>query len=207
MNFRITSFENGALIPAEFAFCQISKDKHTKMAPNRNPHIIWDDLPPGTESLVLICVDPDVPSIPDNVNQEDRTISKDFPRIDFFHWVLINIDPGIKEIPAGAVSDGITPKGKPWGKGAFGFNGLNSYTDWFAYDDDMVGNYRGYDGPCPPWNDEIIHHYHFTLYALNIKELDLHGLFNGWEVRDAIKKHILNQADWVGTYTLNPDLI
>ena len=46
--------------------------------------------------------------------------------------------------------------------------GINDYTGWFAGDKDMAGNYFGYDGPCPPWNDEIPHRYVFTLYALDV---------------------------------------
>ena len=30
----------------------------------------------------------------------------------------------------------------------------------------MGGTYRGYDGPAPPWNDQRVHRYHFTLFAL-----------------------------------------
>jgi phosphatidylethanolamine-binding protein (PEBP) family uncharacterized protein len=41
---------------------------------------------------------------------------------------------------------------------------------WFAGDNDMRGDYYGYDGPCPPWNDEIVHRYVFTLFALDVAE-------------------------------------
>jgi phosphatidylethanolamine-binding protein (PEBP) family uncharacterized protein len=50
----------------------------------------------------------------------------------------------------------------------------------------MRGDYYGYDGPCPPWNDEIIHHYVFTVYALDVEQLPLAGKFGGPEVRAAI---------------------
>ena len=33
----------------------------------------------------------------------------------------------------------------------------------------MAGNYFGYDGPFPPFNDSLVHHYVFTLYALAIE--------------------------------------
>ena len=55
--------------------------------------------------------------------------------------------------------------------------GINDYTGWFAGDKDMAGNYFGYDGPCPPWNDEILHHYVFTVYALDVPRLDIAGDF------------------------------
>jgi len=31
----------------------------------------------------------------------------------------------------------------------------------------MKGTYFGYDGPAPPWNDSVVHHYAFTLYAVD----------------------------------------
>ncbi|MBS1198741.1 MAG: YbhB/YbcL family Raf kinase inhibitor-like protein [Proteobacteria bacterium] len=77
--------------------------------------------------------------------------------------------------------------------------------DFFHWHD-MQGDYYGYDGPCPPWNDERLHHYIFTLYALDIERLPLEGRFGGPEVRSAIQGHILATASLTGTYTLNPAL-
>lgn len=207
MDLKILSFDNGDPIPNEYAFCKLDENGEVCFASNNNPHLVWSDLPEGTRSLALICFDPDVPAIPDNVNQVGKIIPVEFPRVDFFHWVLINIDPSLSEIPAGYVSDRITPQGKSCGKSPFGERGANSYTEWFSDDLEMKGVYGGYDGPCPPWNDKKIHRYQFTIFALDIPELPLHGIFNGWDVRDAMKKHILAQADWTGTYTLNKDLI
>jgi phosphatidylethanolamine-binding protein (PEBP) family uncharacterized protein len=68
----------------------------------------------------------------------------------------------------------------------------------------MRGQYGGYDGPCPPWNDEIIHHYHFAVFALDIPSLGLSGTFGGPEVLAAMKGHVLAEGEWIGTYTLNP---
>ena len=65
-------------------------------------------------------------------------------------------------------------------------HGINDYTGWFANDPDMAGEYYGYDGPCPPWNDERVHTYVFTLYALDIPRLPLDGRFTGKEARLAI---------------------
>ena len=58
---------------------------------NLNPHLAWSDVPAGTRSLALICHDFDVPSRPDDVNQPDREVPSDLPRVDFFHWVLVDI--------------------------------------------------------------------------------------------------------------------
>ena len=71
----------------------------------------------------------------------------------------------------------------------------------------MDGKYFGYDGPCPPWNDSIIHHYVFTLYALDIYRTPLDGAFTGQDVRKSIKKHVLAETSIVGTYTQNPRLL
>ena len=71
---------------------------------------------------------------------------------------------------------------------------------------DMAGTYAGYDGPCPPWNDEIIHHYHFEVHALDVDTLGLEGEFDGNDVRQAMAGHVLASARVTGTYTLNPAL-
>ena len=68
----------------------------------------------------------------------------------------------------------------------------------------MAGDYFGYDGPCPPWNDSIVHHYIFTLYALDIARVPVNGKFTGQQVRDAIRGSILAEAQITGLYTLNP---
>ena len=86
--------------------------------------------------------------------------------------------------------------------------GINDYTGWFAGDKDMGGDYYGYDGPCPPWNDSVVHHYVFTLYALNVPCLELHAdiekRFTGADVLRAMEGKILAQASITGRYSLNP---
>ncbi len=47
----------------------------------------------------------------------------------------------------------------------------------------MAGRYFGYDGPFPPFNDSLIHHYVFTLYALSIERLAVDGAFTGAQAR------------------------
>ena len=84
--------------------------------------------------------------------------------------------------------------------------GINDYTGWFASDKDMSGDYFGYDGCCPPWNDEIPHHYVFTLYALDVEKLAVSGTFTGQDVWKAIEGHVLDKAAITGVYSLNPDV-
>lgn len=199
------SITDGARIAGEFAFCVPATEGHVCLGANRNPHLAWSDVPEGTRSFVLICHDPDVPSRGDDVNQEGRTVPASLPRVDFFHWVLVDIPPNLDGISAGSFSGEVTPGGKPGPEAAYGTRqGVNSYTDWFANDESMSGDYHGYDGPCPPWNDEVIHHYVFTLYALDKERCPIDGRFGGPEVRAAIDGHVLAEASLTGTYSLNP---
>lgn len=71
----------------------------------------------------------------------------------------------------------------------------------------MRGHYGGYDGPCPPWNDTLVHHYHFTIYALDVEKLDLSGPFTGADALSAMEGHVLGQASHMGSYTMNRDLL
>ena len=84
--------------------------------------------------------------------------------------------------------------------------GRNDYSGWFAGDAQMAGDYLGYDGPCPPWNDSIVHRYRFTVHALDVARLDLAPGFDLAQLRAAIAGHELAQATLTGTYTLDPAL-
>ena len=84
--------------------------------------------------------------------------------------------------------------------------GVNDYTGWFAGDADMGGDYLGYDGPCPPWNDARLHHYHFKLHALDVAALSLRHGFTLAELRAAMAGRVLAEAELIGTYSLNPAL-
>jgi phosphatidylethanolamine-binding protein (PEBP) family uncharacterized protein len=96
------SFRDGGPIPGEFAFAVINPDNHVSPSDNRNPHLAWSDVPDGTKSLVLICHDPDVPSRTDDVNKEEREVPISTPRIDCFHWLLMDIPATTREIAAGS---------------------------------------------------------------------------------------------------------
>jgi len=199
------SFPNGAPIPARYALGVPDPTTHVTFGQNLNPHLAWTGAPAETRSFALICHDRDVPSVGTDVNQEGRTVPHDLPRADFFHWVLVDIPPAVSEIAEGAVSRGVTERGKPLTTTGLGRTGRNSYTEWFTGDAAMEGEYGGYDGPCPPWNDERIHHYHFTIFALDVDRLTLPGSFGGDEARAAMEGHILDSADWVGSYRIYAD--
>jgi hypothetical protein len=199
-----TAFVEGGAIPAEFAFGVIDSAQHVALSANRNPDFSWRGVPAATKSLALICHDPDVPSRGDDVNQEGRIVPATLPRVDFFHWVLVDLPPDSPSIVRGEFSSGVTPKGKPGPHAPRNARqGINDYTGWFAGDKGMAGNYFGYDGPCPPWNDALPHRYVFTLFALDVPRLGVSGAFSGADARAAMAGHVLAQASRHGVYTLN----
>ena len=204
---RITSsnFMNNKPIPPECAFCAPDPKTRITQSKNLNPGLAWQELPTNARSLALICHDPDVPSKGDDVNQEGRTLSAQLPRMNFYHWVLVDLPATTLQIRPGEFSSGVKPRGKPGPESLNGSRqGLNDYTAWFASDKEMAGTYFGYDGPCPPWNDEIPHRYIFTLYALDYARCPAAGAFKGPEVLEAMNGHIIAQAAITGVYTLNP---
>lgn len=205
MKLTTTAFADHGAIPGEFAFAVIDPQTHVRLSSNRNPDFSWDTPPVGTRSLALLCHDPDVPSRGENVNKEGAVVPASLPRVAFYHWVLVNLDPSTRSVGRGEQSDGVTPRGKPGPEAPReGRHGINDYTAWFAGDKDMAGDYYGYDGPCPPWNDEMPHRYVFTLYALDVPALTLPGRFTGAEAVAAMQGHVLAQASVTGRYTLNP---
>jgi Raf kinase inhibitor-like YbhB/YbcL family protein len=205
MKLASSSFDDNAGIPPQYAFCAQDAKTRVTLSNNRNPHLAWTDVPVGTKSFAIVCHDPDVPSQGDDVNQEGRKVPKSLPRIDFFHWVLVDLPASAVGVSVGEFSSSVTARGKPGPEAPHGARqGINDYTGWFASDPEMAGDYYGYDGPCPPWNDEIPHHYVFTVYALDLATLPVKGSFGGNDVRKAVQGHVLAQAAITGRYTLNP---
>ena len=198
------TFRDGGLMPADYAFAEIDPASRVRLAGNRNPHLAWDDVPNGTESLALFCIDPDAPQDASLANRDDQALPLTALRGDFYHWSLLDVPPAMRVIAAGKFSSGITPRGKAAGPGLR--QGINDYTAWFAGDAAMAGDYYGYDGPCPPWNDERIHHYLFRLYALDVPRLALPERFTGQQAHAALYGHILDEARLVVAYSLNPEL-
>jgi Raf kinase inhibitor-like YbhB/YbcL family protein len=200
------SFKDGEAIPARYAFGKPHPDTHVQLSDNWNPHLAWAEAPDGTRSFAVVCHDVDVPTQPDDVNKEGVTVPIDLPRADFYHWVLVDLPADRTSIPEGEFSREVTPKGKGGPEASGGTrHGLNNYTQWFEGDADMGGDYYGYDGPGPPWNDERVHHYHFTVYALDLERCPVEGPFTGPDVLKAMEGHVLDQAAIVGSYAIYPD--
>ena len=213
----------GARIAPTQAFCTADEETNTKDGGNISPAINWSAGPAGTKSYAVIMHDPDVPTIFDDANQSGKVISKELPRQDFYHWVLVDVPASKTSFKEGEASDGVNyapapyvkndkgevehlqakPVGKPVGKKAYGLEGKNDYSTF------MGSVFGGYDGPCPPWNDELMHRYYFTVYALDVETLGLpaDGNFTGAEALKAMEGHILNRGSVYGTYTQNPELL
>ncbi len=207
MELTSTRWPDGARIPARHAAGRPDPATTVSFSDNVSPQLAWSGVPPGSKSLALICHDPDVPSRGDDVNQPGREVPADLPRIDFFHWVLVDLPPTLSGLAEGEFSRGFTPRGKSGPASLHGARqGLNDYTGWFAGNPDMNGSYHGYDGPFPPFNDALLHRYVFTLFALDLARLPVDGSFTGAQVREAMRGHVLAEASFSGTYTLNARL-
>ncbi len=200
MRIHSDSFDNGRPIPAEFAMGAADG-----FGGNRNPHLAWGEVPAGTRSFALLCIDTDAPTDASLAGREDVAIPVDHPRGDFVHWAMADIPGELRSIAAGSCSDGATARGKASPPGPAGARqGLNDYTGWFAGDPDMGGDYRGYDGPYPPPNDLRVHRYFFRLFALDVASLDLPERFVAGDVFRAMHGHVLAEAAVHGTYALHP---
>jgi hypothetical protein len=97
------------------------------------------------------------------------------PQRVYVHWVLYNIPGGISSLSENASKSGL-PKGAVQGK-----------NDWGK---------PQYGGPCPPIGR---HRYFFKVYALDTELTGLSGATKA-DVERAIKGHIVDSGELVGTY-------
>jgi Raf kinase inhibitor-like YbhB/YbcL family protein len=101
----------------------------------------------------------------------------DAPSGTFTHWVAFDIPAGVNELSAGMPQTDTLARGGLQGRNDFGKT--------------------GYGGPCPP--SGTAHHYRFTLYALD-EALHLQAGASKQDVLSAMRNHILEHAQLVGTY-------
>lgn len=202
----VDSFKNGGTIPGDYAFCVTAAQGHMGAGPDKSPRISWSKGPAGTKSYAIILTDTSSPTIRDNMNKEGTVVAADMPRRTFYHWVLVDIPPGVRSLRKGAESNARVSHGKPVAA-KIGVHGVNDFgIKVFPANEQMKGDYYGYDGPCPPWNDEQPHHYHFTVYALSVPSLNLSGAFDGATALTAMEGKVLVQGAVAADYTLNPSL-
>ena len=198
--------DSDGYVNPDFAFCIVAAKGHIKEGNDKSVGLSWSKIE-GAKSYAIIAVDTDVPTVFDDAGKEGKTISAKLPRRNFYHWVLFDIPATKTMIPAYADSQAIVKHGKSQLDTPYGIRGVNDYAPYFANNPERKGVYAGYDGPCPPWNDELIHNYHFKVFALNVETLGLSGEVNGEKAMSEINKHAIAYGEVVGKYTLNPNLI
>ena len=95
----------------------------------------------------------------------------------FTHWVLFDVPASTTQLP-----EGFQP-------GSVGVSGNSGFRR------------AGYGGPCPPSG---VHHYHFTLSALDTASLGLQAGATKADVEKAMQGHVLGTAELVGLYQRQP---
>lgn len=111
---------------------------------------------------------------------DDMDAGEDTP---FVHWVIYNIPGDITKLSRGipnkkALENGI----------AQGYNDFNGI---------------GYKGPCPPKGSGV-HHYHFTIYALDTN-LNLEPGATREDLLNRINNHIIKSSTLIGLYERGQD--
>lgn len=99
--------------------------------------------------------------------------------VGFVHWVLFDIPPDVTSLPEGA-----------GGKKHAGVGATQGFTDY---------GFSKYGGPCPPPGDPA-HHYHLTVYALDLDKLGVDDTTTYAKFRFIIRGHVLAQGELVGLY-------
>lgn len=87
-----TAFQPGAVIPKQF----------TGDGTDKSPPLRWSEPPKGTQSLALICDDPDA------------------PRGNWVHWVVFNMPADTRELEEGVAVTGTLSDGTKQGQNDFG---------------------------------------------------------------------------------------
>lgn len=100
----------------------------------------------------------------------------DAPAGTWVHWVLFNIPPNTKGLTEAVPSEKVLANGAK--------QGTNDFRN------------IGYGGPCPPSGT---HRYYFKLYALD-RMLDLEAGATKWQLVQAMKGHIISEAQLMGRY-------
>jgi len=95
----------------------------------------------------------------------------DAPRGTWVHWVLLDLPAQTAALPEGVRDAGV--------------DGRNDFGK------------PGYGGPAPPHGKP--HRYFFKLYALD-RDLKLSAGASKAQVETAMQGHVLDQAQWMGTY-------
>ena len=96
--------------------------------------------------------------------------------VGFWHWTLYNIPPNTTSLFSGY---GSAP--------TVGTSGLSDYGT------------LGYGGPCPPVGD-IVHHYIFTVYALNTVLTGMPVQTSGAYLIFSLRSNVVAMGTYIGTF-------
>ena len=204
----VDSLKNGGVIPNQYRFCVPAEQGHVAPGPDKSPRISWSNGPAGTKSYVITLTDIDnLAEQREKQNKEGMTVAASVARRTVFHWVLVDIPANVTSLPEGAKSEGRVPHGKPQTPAKVGVRGLNAFTIFMAANEQMKGQWFGYDGPCPAWNDELAHRNVFTVYALSVASLNLSGAFDGSAAMAALEGKVLAKGEVLGLSSTNPSVI
>jgi phosphatidylethanolamine-binding protein (PEBP) family uncharacterized protein len=202
----VDGLTDGKPIPATHALCTPTADgKSDKVATPLRPTLTWSGVPKDAATLAIFMMDPDVPADFTDAGKEGKTLPEDSKRQDFFHYGLVNLPASVTSLSGAESRD--TPRP---GTELVNDLGINGY----------ISPETAYGGPCPPWNDERLHHYHFIVLALDKNapidapsEADCNApacradtaknTFN----RLIGSPHVLAKGVAIGTYTLNKELL
>jgi Raf kinase inhibitor-like YbhB/YbcL family protein len=100
--------------------------------------------------------------------------------VGFWHWIVASIPPSVRSFATGAGTH-ISPPA------------IETYTDYGS---------SGYGGPCPPPGD-IVHHYVFTVSALNVPAIpNVTAGSTGAFVTFYSRGTIIAQGTLIGTFSL-----
>ena len=100
----------------------------------------------------------------------------DVPTQAWVHWIVYNIPPADTVLATHFPMDSVLRNGTKQGFTSF--------------------QTTGYGGPCPP---EGTHRYYFKLFALDA-QLNIPAMLNRSQLLNAMKGHILAEADLMGRY-------
>jgi Raf kinase inhibitor-like YbhB/YbcL family protein len=204
---QVDALKSGHRLSNQYGFCMADGKGHATAAPDLSPRIAWSRGPAGTKSYAVFLYDTDSPAEHrEMMNQDGQMLTAAIKRKIFFHMVVVDVPANATALPAGEESDARVPHGKQ-APAKIGVHGANSFTQALAANDVMKGTYYGYDGPCPPWNDQNAHHYHFAVYALSVPSLGLSGDFGGEAAIAAMQGKVLAQGESLGLYSTTPAVI
>jgi hypothetical protein len=102
--------------------------------------------------------------------------------VGFTHWVLFDLDPSTTSLDAGAGADGKNPSGSVLG-----------FTDWGE---------SQYGGMAPPAGDDP-HHYHFTVWALDVESLDAAKTTTYAKFNFMTNGHVLAKGTLTGLFAVS----